>query len=95
MPEQRELLALGITTRPWPPASLVVSILSNRKVAPYASNVLCVPCVGVPALVLGELAAAEDGLYKALGVSGLPSVITATLLTVTFKETNSGEHDKF
>ena len=38
----------GMTTRPWPPASLEVSILSKRKEALYSSRVPCRPFVLVP-----------------------------------------------
>ena len=38
----------GMTTRPWPPASLEVSILSKRKEALYSSKVPWRPFVLVP-----------------------------------------------
>ena len=38
----------GMTTRPWPPASLEVSILSKRKEALYSSRVPWRPFVLVP-----------------------------------------------
>ena len=42
------VLTFGMTTRPWPPASLEVSILSKRKEALYSSRVPWRPFVLVP-----------------------------------------------
>ena len=63
---------LGMTTRPWPPASLVVSILSNRNLALYSSTVPCVPFVRLPLLVLGAGAAgASPAGGDAAGAAGV------------------------
>ena len=42
------LITFGMTTRPWPPASLDVSTLSKQKVALNSSRVPCIPFVLVP-----------------------------------------------